>query len=337
MTRHGLVESLVVCLLASIPASGQASPAEPSPQDRALAQALFEEGKRLLDGGQTDLACAKLEESHRLEPAGGTLLNLASCHERQGRIATAWAEYQGAFELARVAGRGDRMAAAKTKVDELGPTLPRVRILVQQQDPQPEVILDETVLGAGTFGSTIPVDPGPHLIRARADGRRPFEVKLDAAVGGEPFDVVIPALEPEAIPPAPVLPLAPRSRSGEPPPEAGRGAWSLPLGITFAATSGAVLGVCIGFGVDAINKSEIAEARCPGQRCDREGLDAVESGRRSATVANITGAVAGALGVTSIVFFALSVETPSPVGARPAAVRLRTEPGHAGIELSATF
>src|SRR4051812_5694810 len=72
--------------------------------NRAAADALFEQGKRLLASGETDTACAALAESQRLAPRPGTLLNLALCHEAQGRTATAAGEFRRAESFAREAG-----------------------------------------------------------------------------------------------------------------------------------------------------------------------------------------------------------------------------------------
>jgi len=46
--------------------------AAPTPEDVALSEALFREGKTLLQEGKFDLACPKPPESQRLDPAGGT-------------------------------------------------------------------------------------------------------------------------------------------------------------------------------------------------------------------------------------------------------------------------
>jgi hypothetical protein len=60
-------------------------------RDPAAAEALFQQGKAALDRGDLDVACGKLRESHRLDPAVGTLFNVADCEERRGKTGTAWA------------------------------------------------------------------------------------------------------------------------------------------------------------------------------------------------------------------------------------------------------
>ncbi|HMC95609.1 MAG TPA: hypothetical protein VKO16_12645, partial [Polyangia bacterium] len=59
--------------------------AQTSADDQALATVLFEKGRQLISEGQVSQACPAFEESERLDPSGGTILNLALCHELEGR------------------------------------------------------------------------------------------------------------------------------------------------------------------------------------------------------------------------------------------------------------
>jgi len=62
-------------------------------QRAAAAEALFQEGRALLMAGKAEQACPKLEDSQRLDPATGTLMALALCHEQEGKLASAWAAF----------------------------------------------------------------------------------------------------------------------------------------------------------------------------------------------------------------------------------------------------
>jgi len=76
---------------------------------RVLAEKLFQEAKRALAENKLAEGCTKLADSHRLDPAGGTVLLLAACLERRGRVASAWSSYHEALGFARRDGREDRV------------------------------------------------------------------------------------------------------------------------------------------------------------------------------------------------------------------------------------
>ena len=94
------------------------------------ADALFKEGRRLYDLHRFAEACPKFAESYRVDPATGSLLALASCHEAEGKLATAWSEYGEVVSRARRDGRQDRADAAQARVSALEPKLGRLTITV---------------------------------------------------------------------------------------------------------------------------------------------------------------------------------------------------------------
>ena len=96
--------------------------------DPVTAEALFRAGRAAMDAGNPKEACARFAESQRLEPAGGTLLNLGECHEALGELASAWQAYVEASELLK----DDRRTYALKKRGELEPRLARVELRVEE-------------------------------------------------------------------------------------------------------------------------------------------------------------------------------------------------------------
>src|SRR5688500_5414952 len=94
MTIARVVLAMTVLMLVARPALAQSVEAE----------ALFREGKALLQQGKLAEACAKFDASDRLEPSVGTELNAADCHEKNGKVATAWAGFLKAAANAAKAG-----------------------------------------------------------------------------------------------------------------------------------------------------------------------------------------------------------------------------------------
>src|SRR5690606_24363777 len=105
-------------------------PSTSAAADSATAEALFREGKALLDRGEIDAACEKFQASMDAEPSIGAQLNLARCHEQLGRTASAWAEYLKAASLAQRHGDARRERSARELAAELEPRLSKLTVEV---------------------------------------------------------------------------------------------------------------------------------------------------------------------------------------------------------------
>jgi len=188
------LSALVLLAVALGPTSARAD-------DASRADAAFNDGRRLLASGQTAAACAKFEESQRLDPATGTLLNLAACHEQLGKLATAFAEFRAAEVAATRDRRPDRIAFAQKRAAQLAPRLSVLEVVVPAavRVPNLTVFLDGVAQVLGSQGFESPVDPGGHQVEATAPGFLPFAQRVTAGVEGERLRVDV-ALSPLVIP-----------------------------------------------------------------------------------------------------------------------------------------
>lgn len=168
-----------------------------SPSARAqgqgiTAEALFDQGRTLVKEGKIDEACTKFAESHRLDPAVGTLIYLADCHERAGRVATAWVTWRSAHAASVSTNQRDRAEMAKKRADALEPTLPRLTVTAKDT-PGVSVKRGSEELRRASWGSPLPVDPGESVVTASADGYETF-TKTVRLAKGESVTVEIPEL-----------------------------------------------------------------------------------------------------------------------------------------------
>ena len=104
--------------------------AGPSASARALATQLFDQARALLADGNAALACPRFAESQRLDPSPGTLLNLANCHEVEGKTASAWTELNEALAVAEREGQTERAAFAQQHIAALVPRLSRLVVVL---------------------------------------------------------------------------------------------------------------------------------------------------------------------------------------------------------------
>jgi hypothetical protein len=285
------VSGLLVCF--SLYPAGQAWA-----NDAAAAEALFNDGRALMEKGETERACDKFAESQRLDPSPGTSLNLASCYEKLGRTASAWAEYQVAERMATTQGRTAIADEARRKAENLGASLGTLNVEVTEPIDGLEVQLGDTKLAAAALGSKLPVDPGSYTLRVTAPGYHPHEVSVTIQ-DGEASNVTIPKLTPESEPAVPQeeIPADVDTAPSEAPADdeaSGDNTLAYVIG-----GSGIVLlggGVVLGFLGNAQNTK--ARNRCDGgiSGCPAETKDPAELANSFATAGNVVGAI-GVVGI----------------------------------------
>jgi len=133
-----------------------------------------------MEQGKTDEACAKFADSQRLDRALGTLINLAVCHERQGKSATAWSEFTESAAEASKTGQRDRERFARSHAQALESRLQKLIIEIATPTADMQVRLDGQTLPASALGTAIPLDPGDHELDADAPGKKPWrQAKLN--------------------------------------------------------------------------------------------------------------------------------------------------------------
>lgn len=175
---------------AALLAVGVASPRVARAEDEA--SRLFREGRAAMLDGRYDEACPMIAESQRLDPHVGTLLNLAACHEKQGKVGSAWVEYQKALTSARTEGQTDRAKLAEARITAIEPRVPWIKLVATKDTT---VTLDGGVVAPVAFGTEMPVDPGAHVVTARGGGDGAFETRVDLREG-EHRSVVVELAEP---------------------------------------------------------------------------------------------------------------------------------------------
>jgi serine/threonine-protein kinase len=279
--------------LGSLPTASAQSP------DAAASETLFRDGKRLLDQKDFVRACPKLAESFRLEPATGTLLALAMCHEGEGKVATAWAEYADAAARSRREGRPDREQAALQWAGALEPKLSTLTISVPDAVAKTaglEVKRDGVAVGVAAWGTAVPVDPGEHLVEVTAPGKKPWSKGLAIRTPASKEKLAIPPLE-----------EAPRTERALPPSEPAGGGLSAmqQTGLVFGGLGLVAVGVGAYFGLQAIQKNNLSDQGCVNDACDATSKQTRLEARSSGNVATVAFVGGGALLVGgAIMYFA---------------------------------
>jgi hypothetical protein len=308
------VASCAALAWTSAPADAQtAQSGQPVATDtRALAETLFFTARGLMEAGRYPEACAKLSESYRLDPAAGTLLNLAVCNQKIGKIASAWGEFRDAQSDARRMSRPDREQLAGDAIKLLEPDLPFLEIKVPplvRAIRGLEILRNGIPIQGAAWDTELPVDPGDVEVVERAPGYKPKTLHVTMANKQHAsLDAVPLELAPIELPPVAFW--------------NGRRAAGL---LVFVAGAGAAVGGSL-FGIAAQNDKKNSDAACPntfnlGQlRCTQAGVDDMSSARTAAWLSDIGfGLAAVGVGLGTYFFFtAGGQERPATTASSPA-------------------
>lgn len=278
--------------------------------DLARADALFAEGKALLDRGVLPDACTKLDESFKLAPRLGTMLNLGACFERIGRLSRALAMYERAATLAREAGRPDREKLARELAAAVEPRV--AKLLVTVESPAPTLTIDVDDQPLAIDAGLVPIDPGERRLTARAPGRVPWSTRISASAGAI-VRVRVPPLAPLPPPPAP-SPLRLTAEPPAPAPAPRSSPWRTAGIVGGVAIAGVGSAVGTIFGLRALSKRNASSAHCDATGCDAIGRADLDD---ALTAGNVSTAAFVAAGIGAAAALAVWLFVPATrAGAR---------------------
>lgn len=315
---------LVTFLASSVPTAALAQDDPVTLQARAR----FKEGVDFYDKGQYENARLAFLQAYALKKHPAVLLNLAQSTAKANHPLEAAKYFQQFLKEATTASPQQKQDA-ESGLAEVRQKLGRIEVIAPNGT---EITLDEKErLGTAPFPDPIDVDPGSHSLRSSSETVRVNAnagQKVQARFGGGaplPPPVVAPVVTPPANNPPPTNPPP---ETNPPPPDADSGSGGKPLpmwpGFVGIGVAGAgIIGVIVfaAFKADAQSKADTvaqdirlkAGPRAPGICSSTSQADITRFGPAcqtlkdnndkvdtNATIANVSGVVAGLAGAFAI-------------------------------------
>lgn len=276
-------------------------------QERAAARSLATEGINAFNAGKNAEALDKLERAYQLASIPTIGLWSARALEKSGKLVEANERLIAVSRYKITHDDAGVFAQAKNDAEQLqdaiAPRIPQLKIdLVHADGLELTVDLDGTVLKNALLGVSFQVNPGKHLVTARAGSRQVQQPVLVNERDSARVPVDVAALHPPegtAVAPA----GAESSPAAEPAPQNGE-----PAPVDASASSGGmsgkriagfvVLGVGVGglvtsaiLGAKAIEQHSLYEERCPSGKCDAKYQDYYDTFQKNQTYALVAGGV----------------------------------------------
>lgn len=231
---------------------------------------LFQQGLKLFERGEIKAACEKFEQSYDIDPAPGTLGNLATCFERLGEYSRAHKAFVELARRAQDAGKTDRVDVYRTRATELESKLPKIMLGGANASAWKELKIDGVDVPRDKWTTPMPAEEGPHKLRfASGETSRTITVNVphDGTVSAE---FPAPDASTAITPPTPSTPppdATPTPRKTETPETTPSSSSHFPWPYVLAGAGGAAMVVGGVFGLKAIGDKSDATDACPGHVC----------------------------------------------------------------------
>ena len=312
----------MACAWAALFLISSAAWAQGDARDKPAAEVLFRDALALVEAGSWAAGCQGFERSFALYPSRSTMIQIARCRTHEGKVATAWHDYERALRVEapdQDAERQRELAAIATReAKAIEPRLPRLRVVIEAAPPGAEVRCDGQILPAGARDRAVPVDPGRHEVTVSAPGYRGVTRSV-LLREGETLTAHVALVE--------------VARPGP--------GWQTPTGILLAATGALGLGAGAATGVASIDLTSAVRARCGGPHClstDTASRQDVATAKTLAGVSTGTFIAGAALAVAGGALLAVSLGSGGDGGKRGAPVTgIQATFGPGGIALQGSF
>jgi hypothetical protein len=183
--------TLALVLLGGLLAAGAAHGAKKGTPGSASVVA---QGRRLMAEGNYAEACPKLAQAQLQSPAPATAMVLATCYDKQGKLATAWTTFNGAALEAEAAGKKKMADDARRAAAELEPKVSHLTIKPPPDASGIEVRVDNEPVSDSDLGAAVARDGGGHDIEVSAPGKKTWNKHVDLETGGQNIEVDVPRL-----------------------------------------------------------------------------------------------------------------------------------------------
>lgn len=296
--RLTMTASALAALLAAPGAHAQVSAA-----DRETAQSMMQEGRDLRDKGDLKGALQRFKSADDIMHVPTTSLEVAKAQVALGQLVEALDTIAAIRKSPQAADDPAPFKDARVKADELDAQVegkvPALNITVTGagEGENPAISIDGVSVPAAAAGLPRKVDPGHHVVTARAmNGQAKEEVDVTE---GEKKDVAL------------VLTTGGSGETAggdnqpaEGGPETPHNVVHSPGPLTWGGIAVGGLGLVVGgvTGIMTLGKASSVKTECPTMKCtSQQGINDLNSGNSLATVSTIGFAVAGAGAVVAVV------------------------------------